>query len=107
MSNKQIGKRIREMREIQNDTREVFAEKVGISSKFLYEIESGKKGFSADTLCSISQALSVSCDYIMLGKEAGYLGSEKIICILETLKPAQRSQIQIILQKLSEMCDVD
>lgn len=107
MSKKQIGKRIRELRELQNDTREAFAEKVGISSKFLYGIESGKKGFSADTLCHISQALSVSCDYIMLGKETGYPGSEKIICALETLKPAQRSQIQVILQKLSEMCDVE
>ena len=45
MSGAQIGERIRELREVQNYTREVFAEKAGISSKFLYEIETGKKGF--------------------------------------------------------------
>ena len=69
MSDIHIGTRIRELREIQNYTREAFAEKIEISSKFLYEIETGKKGFSADTLCRISQALSVSCDYIMFGEE--------------------------------------
>ena len=105
MSNKQIGKRIRELREIQEETRETFAEKVGISSKFLYEIETGKKGFSADTLCNISKALSVSCDYIMLGEESVYPNSEKIICFLETLRRSQSSQILIILQKLSDLCD--
>lgn len=66
MSNIEVGARIRELREIQNYTREGLAEKVDISAKFLYEIEMGKKGFSADTLCRISKALSVSCDYIML-----------------------------------------
>lgn len=49
MSDNHIGERIREMREMQNYTRELFAEKVDISSKFLYEIETGKKGiFSRD-----------------------------------------------------------
>lgn len=41
----QVGARIRELREIQNYTREVLAEKVDISAKFLYEIEAGKKVF--------------------------------------------------------------
>ena len=56
-----------------------------ISAKFLYEIEMGKKGFSADILCRISRALSVSCDYIMLGEGTGSRGKEKIICVLEKL----------------------
>ncbi len=41
--NIRVGERIRELREIQNYTREVLAEKVEISAKFLYEIETGKK----------------------------------------------------------------
>lgn len=55
MTNIQIGERIRELRELQNYTREVFAEKVDISAKFLYEIEVGKKNFSANTLCRIAR----------------------------------------------------
>lgn len=49
MSDIRVGERIRELREVQNYTREAFAEKIDISAKFLYEIETGKKGFSADT----------------------------------------------------------
>ncbi len=69
MPNKLAGQRIREMREVQSYAREALAEKTGISDKFLYEVETGKKGFSADVLCRLSEALSVSCDYIMLGEE--------------------------------------
>ena len=36
-----------------------------ISTKFLYEIEAGRKGFSANVLYKISKALNVSCDYIL------------------------------------------
>lgn len=105
MSDIHIGTRIRELREIQNYTREAFAEKIEISSKFLYEIETGKKGFSADTLCRISQALSVSCDYIMFGEEAEHCGNEKLICVLDMIKPTQASRMQNILQILYDMLD--
>lgn len=107
MSDKYIGDRIRELREMQGYTREAFAEKADISSKFLYEIEMGKKGFSADTLSRIAQALFVSCDYIMFGENPGYFGGEKIVCVLESLKPTQMSQIRDILKILSDMCDLN
>ncbi len=100
-----VGERIRELRETQQYTREAFAEKAEISAKFLYEIEMGRKGFSADTLSRISKALSVSCDYIMFGEKAENHGSEKIIGVLESLKPTQVIQIQRILKTLYEICD--
>lgn len=105
MSNVQIGARIRELREIQHYTREGLAEMVDISAKFLYEIETGKKGFSAETLCRISKALSVSCDYIMLGEEKEHRGSEKIICVLEMLEPKQVSKMKDIVRILCDMCE--
>ena len=106
MSDIHIGERIRKLREERKFTREALAEKADISAKFLYEIETGKKGFSADTLCKISRALSVSCDYIMLGDEAEHKGNRDIICVLEMLEPRQVSKIRDILNLLSEMCDV-
>ncbi len=63
--------------------------------------------YTADTLCRISKALSVSCDYIMLGEDAGSGGKEKIICVLEKLEPKQTSKIQDILKILSELCEVN
>lgn len=106
MSNKEIGERIHELRVIQNYTREYLAEKMNISAKFLYEIEMGKKGFSAKTLYKISKALSVSSDYIMLGEDRDERGKEKIICVLEKLDPKQISRIQEILKILYDICDV-
>ncbi len=106
MSNQEIGKRIRELREFQNYTREELAEKINISAKFLYEIEMGKKGFSAKTLYKISRALSVSSDYIMLGEELDGGGKEKNIDIMEKLEPEQTGRIRDILKILYEMCSV-
>lgn len=48
-------------------SREQLAGKAGITSKFLYEVENGKKGLSAKSLCKLAAALSCSCDYILLG----------------------------------------
>lgn len=105
MSNIQIGGRIRELREIKNYTREAFAEKVDISAKFLYEIETGKKGFSADTLFRIAQALSVSCDYIMMGEDPEHYGSERIVGILESYNPVQICRMEEILTILASICE--
>lgn len=102
-----VGERIRELREIQNYTREGFAEKVDISAKFLYEIETGKKGFSAETLSRISVALSVSCDYIMFGENTENEESGKLKYILAKMKPTQIYKIRHILQILYEMCDLE
>lgn len=105
-NNIEIGARIRELREMKHYTRESLAEKVHISAKFLYEIEAGKKGFSAETLCKLAEALSVSCDYIMMGEEKEHRGMEKTVSMLESLGPKKVSRMQELLQILSEMCDV-
>ena len=64
---RQVGQRIRELREIQHYTREGFAAKIEMSTKYLYEIEAGRKGVSAEILSKIAVALSVSTDYILFG----------------------------------------
>ena len=66
---KAVGERIRSLREERKVTRERFAEEIEISVKFLYEIEKAGKGFSAEILLRISNALNVSCDYILFGKQ--------------------------------------
>lgn len=103
MPYKEIGERIRNLRENNNYTREAFAESVGISSKFLYEIEMGKKGFSADTLLKISRSLSVSCDYLLTGSNQSNKAVENIITILEGFEPEQMGQLRDILVLIKEM----
>ena len=63
------GKRIRELRLHKKYTREQLAEMAGISPKFLYEIETGRKGYSADTLYRISRSLKISTEFILSGKD--------------------------------------
>ena len=61
------GIRIRYLREEKKYTRERLAELAEISPKFLYEIEVGCKGFSADTLYKLSEALDTNADFILHG----------------------------------------
>lgn len=46
-------------------TREEMSEEVGISPKFLYEVEYGKKKFSAHLVLKFSNVFSVSCDELL------------------------------------------
>lgn len=101
---KDIGERIKYLRENNNYTRDAFAEKIGISSKFLYEIEMGRKGFSAETLVKIAQSVSVSCDYIMLGHGVENKTMDNIVGILEGFNSEQLGQIREILKAIQKMC---
>ncbi len=60
-----VGTKIRSLREYYGYSREKFAEIAGINDKFLYEVETGKKGLSVRKMYSISQALGVSMDYLV------------------------------------------
>ena len=97
-----IGLRIRALREANGYTREAFATRINISTKFLYEVESGKKGFSAETLYKISRALSTSSDYIMSGNKHDKI-PEKILDILEGFSPDQMPNVQAILKSALEL----
>lgn len=97
---KEIGGRIKYLREENNYTRDELAEKIGISAKFLYEIETGKKRFSAETLVKIAQAVSVSCDYIMLGNR---LESKEIEDISNILRRFSKEQLELVGDMLRVM----
>lgn len=62
-----IGSRIKEKRTNMNLTREKLANMANISDKFLYDIEVGNKGMSAETLYKIARALCVSTDWLLKG----------------------------------------
>ena len=64
-----MGERIKRLRIKGGLSRDKFAMRIDISDKFLYDIEVGNKGISADTLCRISDALGVSVDWLLRGEE--------------------------------------
>ena len=100
MSETEIGSRIREERKIKHYTRDVLANKVGISSKFLYEIETGRKNFSADILRRLAQELDVSCDYIMLGENEEQYEAVQFLKKLEALGPEKLTRLRKLLDVL-------
>lgn len=97
-----VGERIMLLRCDRGYTREQLAELADISDKFLYEIETGKKGFSAATLLNISKALEVSLDYIMTGKGSRKYDDE-IVATLEKFKPNTLEMIDRLLKTVYEI----
>ena len=97
-----VGARIMQLRLNRGYTREQLAYLADISEKFLYEIETGKKGFTVEILSKISKALCVSNDYILGGRENGKV-PEKVVDILECFTPEQMEHVQDILKLIQEM----
>ncbi|MCC8141775.1 MAG: helix-turn-helix domain-containing protein [Lachnospiraceae bacterium] len=64
-----MGERISFLRVSRGLSREKLAEEVNISPKFLYEIETGKKGFSVRILYDLCEALDVTSEYLINGEE--------------------------------------
>jgi len=96
------GKAIREIRVHKHLTREKLAEMAGISAKFLYEIETGRKGYSTDTLYRISRSLSVSSELILSGHGI-YTMTDSIEVVIKALAD---NQIQGILATFKFIQDV-
>ena len=100
MEKREIGERIAYLRVVNHYTREALAEMVGITPKFLYDIETGKKGFSANTLYKIAKALGVSCDYIISGINNSNVTE---MAVVEMFEPSQQKRIKELLHVIYEL----
>ena len=60
-----LGLKVKELRAKNKITREALAERIGVSSRFLADVEGGKVGVSLSTLVSICLELGVSSDYLL------------------------------------------
>lgn len=102
MSHNDIGNRLRTVRELNRYTREYVAEAADISPKFLYELECGRTGVSAENLLRICTALDVSCDYILKGETRTSV-DEEIITMIESFSPLEIPTLKRILRMLMEL----
>lgn len=85
----EMGIRIKAAREKVGYTQEKFAEKIDRSVQYISDLERGKVGLSTQTLMSICNALYVSSDFILFGKQEG----SNLLDIPETLN---KEQIKIL-----------
>lgn len=67
MDNREIGTRIRLARRDAGLTQEKLAEKIGVSTVFVSQLESGSRAPGLETLVKLSQTLHVSLDLLVLG----------------------------------------
>lgn len=62
-----IGCRIMRLRESYGYTREILAEKLGISWQYLANIEKGRRGIPLPLLLQLREQFNVSADYLIYG----------------------------------------
>lgn len=89
----EIGNRIRNLRISQNCSIEELAEKAGISTKYLYQIENGRASFSTIILYKLCHALNVESTVILSEEKAdsGYV----ILCrLIDTFTPEEKAYIE-------------
>lgn len=98
----EMGRRIRRQREFLDFTREELAGHLGVSSKFIADVEYGEKGISIKNLYMLSQILEVTADYILAGERDGNADEvEKDRLregILEPLKVCDAQQLKCMEQ---------
>lgn len=95
--NKAIGRRVRDLREYNNFTRENLAEYADISVQFLADIEAGRKSMTTTVLYKMARSLHVSTDYLVYGNVSGDR-TDSIQIMLETLSSPEREMAERILQ---------
>ena len=92
-----IGARIRKQREYMGLTREQLAELLEVTPKFCSDIELGVKGMSVQTLCRLSNVLSLSTDYILFG-EKEEIDSREINRMLQQCSPKEYEYAEQLLK---------
>lgn len=86
----EIGKRIKNIRENMNMTKEDFAKAIGISGQYLGIVERGSSCLSVEKLKALCDFTNLSADYILFGKDANLIKNTK-----ETLLDFTDNQIEI------------
>lgn len=87
-----MGERIKKQRVLLGYSREKLAEMVDITPRFCYDIELGLKKTSLNTLCRLSDALHISTDYILFGKNI--IDSDSFQSIMGLLRQCPEDKIK-------------
>ncbi len=97
---KEMGLRIRSCRKREQLSQEQLAEIMNVTPQMISNAENGTKGIRPENIIKFSQALNISCDYILTGKGgqsdfdsiikySEILGSENIDTMIKLLRTVQ------------------
>lgn len=105
--NNVLGERVRTLRKAKGYTREVFAEKISVSTRFLAELEGGNVGVSISTLRLIALQLDISTDYLIgiTNPEDADLETQTAINKITRIDKKHIKKINTILDCLIDMTE--
>lgn len=101
--NKKLGLKIKKLRERRKLTREKLGEMAEISDRFIYDVETGQKGISAETLYKLSRALNVTSDYLLFEVEENKNELSYVTEILKNLSPSELESVEKIILEISKI----
>lgn len=101
--NKKLGLKIKKLRERRGFSREKLGEIAKISDRFIYDVETGQKGISAETLYKLSQALNVTSDYLLFEVEENKNELSYVTEILKSLSPSELESVEKIILEISKL----
>ena len=96
----EISKNIQEIRLKQRKTTEEMAEKIGISTAYYSQIETGSKAPSQETLINISEALQLSIESLIMGEQS--TARDNVLHMISKLDEDEAARLEVILRAIIE-----
>ncbi len=96
---KAMGQRIMLRRKTLHMTQEVFAEKLGVSTQMISNLELGKKAIRPENLAKVCEVLSLSADFLLTGANTKTAVDE----VAEKLPQLSQKELQIIHEMIDYM----
>lgn len=96
---KKMGQRIMVRRKGFRLTQEELAEKLGVSTQMISNLELGKKAIRPDNLAKVCKALGVSADFILTGVDA----NTKVNAVAEKLLQLTDEQLLMVSHMIDYM----
>lgn len=83
---KTMGQRIMSRRKALKLTQEELAEKIGVSTQMISNLELGKKAIRPENLAKVCDVLGLSADFVLTGSNASTavdMIADKLLCLTE------------------------
>ena len=94
-----MGQRIMVRRKTLHMTQEVLAEKLGVSTQMISNLELGKKAIRPENLAKVCEVLELSADFVLTGANTKTVVDE----VAEKLTQLSANELQIICNMIDYM----
>lgn len=97
-----IGKRIRDLREQNNWTRDFLSERLNISTMYLSQLEKGQRSSSLQLTIKIAEAFDISLDYLIHGEKSIDVDKSEVIGLVNKASKRQLEIVKTVLLNLKK-----